>query len=88
MLIFINETFIRKHLNFAPKIPYLMNLIAAIKIKVNPHCIKRVRIRSYSGPHFPIFGLNTPYSDPMRENADQNNSEYGHILRSALWPNV
>ena len=33
MLIFINETFIRKHLNVAPKIPYLMNLIAAIKIK-------------------------------------------------------
>ena len=25
------------------------------------HCVKRVRIRSYSGPHFPAFGLNTPY---------------------------
>ena len=23
------------------------------------HCIKSVRIRSYSGPHFPAFGLNT-----------------------------
>ena len=23
------------------------------------HCRKRVRIRSYSGPHFPAFGLNT-----------------------------
>ena len=23
----------------------------------------------------------TPYSVPMRENADQNNSEYGHFLR-------
>ena len=23
-----------------------------------------------------------PYSDRMRENADQNNSEYGHFLRS------
>ena len=28
------------------------------------HCVKSVRIRSYSGPHFLTFGLNT----------DQNNS--------------
>ena len=23
------------------------------------HCVKSVRIRSYSGPHFPVFGKNT-----------------------------
>ena len=23
------------------------------------HCVKSVRIRSHSGPHFPAFGLNT-----------------------------
>ena len=23
------------------------------------HCVKSVRIRSYSGPYFPVFGLNT-----------------------------
>ena len=23
------------------------------------HCVKSVRIRSYSGPHFPAFRLNT-----------------------------
>ena len=23
------------------------------------HCVKSMRIRSYSGPHFPAFGLNT-----------------------------
>ena len=34
----------------------------------NRHCVKRVHIRSYSVP--------------MRENADQNNSEYGLFLRS------
>ena len=22
------------------------------------HCVKSVRIRSFSGPHFPVFGLN------------------------------
>ena len=32
------------------------------------HCVKSVRILSYSGPYFPAFGL--------------NNSEYGHFLRS------
>ena len=38
-------------------------------------------------PNFPIFLLRIlriyPYSVRMRENADQNNSEYGHFLRSA-----
>ena len=38
-------------------------------------CVKSVHIRSYSGPPFPAFGLNT----------DQNNSEYGHFLRSVCW---
>ena len=36
------------------------------------HCVKSVRIRSYSGP----------YSVQMRKNTDQNNSEYGHFSRS------
>ena len=43
---------------------------------------------SYSGPYFPAFGLNTerygeisPYLVQMRENTDQNNSEYWHFLR-------
>ena len=25
----------------------------------NDHCVKSVRIRSFSGPYFPVFGLNT-----------------------------
>ena len=39
---------------------------------------------------FPVFGLNTeirsiyPYSVQMLGNTDQNNSEYGHFLRSVL----
>ena len=36
------------------------------------HCVKSVHIRSYSIP-CPVR---------MRENSDQNNSEYGHFLRS------
>ena len=52
------------------------------------HCVKSVRIRSYCGPHFSAFGLNTerrsifPYSVRMQENVDQNTSEYGHFLGS------
>ena len=48
--------------------------------------MKSVRIRSYSVPHFSAFGLDTEirsissYSVQMRENADQNNSEYRHFL--------
>ena len=54
------------------------------------HCVKSLRIRSCSGPHFPALRLNTereilrisPYSVRMRENVDQDNSEYGHFSRS------
>ena len=52
------------------------------------HCLKSVCIRSYSGPHFPAFGLNierysvSPYSVRMRKNMDQNNFEYKHLLRN------
>ena len=32
-----------------------------------PHCVKGVRIQSYSGPHFHAFGLNTErYSVSLR----------------------
>ena len=40
--------------------------------------------------HFLPFGLNSkvlrlsPYSVQIRENADQNNSEYGHFSRSVV----
>ena len=41
------------------------------------HCVKSVRIRSYSGQ----------YSVRMRENTDQNNSEYGYIPCSGYYNN-
>ena len=51
------------------------------KKKIEPkYCVKSVRIRSFSGPYFPAFGLNTerysvlcisPYSVRMRENTEQ-----------------
>ena len=38
------------------------------------HYVKSVRIRSFSGPYFPAFGLNT----------DQKNAEYGNFSRSGM----
>ena len=63
------------------------------------HCVKRVRIRSYSGlqfslifPHSDWIRRNTEYlsvfspnAGKCGKNADQNNSEYGHPLRSASY---
>ena len=81
------------------------------------HCVKSVRILSYSGPHFslifphsdwmwrdtelfwsaffphfPAFGLNTPYlsvfspnAGKCGKNAGQNNPEYGLFLRNNKW---
>ena len=50
------------------------------------HCVKSVCIWSFSGPYFPTFRQNSisPYSVRMRENADQKNSEYEHLLRSVI----
>ena len=49
-----------------------------LKQSKKSYCVKSVRIWSYSGPHFPAFWLNTNlYSVRMRENVDQNNSDYG-----------
>ena len=28
-------------------------------VETNIHCVKSASIRSYSGPYFPTFGLNT-----------------------------
>ena len=36
----------------------------------NYHCVKSVRIQSYSGPYFPTFGLNTPVIMSVTLNTD------------------
>ena len=50
------------------------------------HCVKNVRIRSYSGSHFPVFGLNTErYSVSECAKITPNASRSGHILWKALY---
>ena len=36
-------------------------------------------------PYSELFWSASPYSVRMQENADQNNSEYGHFSRSVTW---
>ena len=44
------------------------------------HCVKRVRIRSFYRPYFPVFRLNMEtYSVRIWENTDQKISEYGRF---------
>ena len=56
------------------------------------HCVKNVLIRSYSGPYFPAFGLNTErygvslgIQSECGENLNQYNSEYGQLLRTGCY---
>ena len=58
------------------------------------YCVKSVRTRSYSDPHFSrIFphldwirrDTISPYSVQMRENADQNNPEYGLFFTQFIY---
>ena len=48
------------------------------------HCVKSDRIWSFSGLHFPVFGL-YPYSFQMQENTDQKNYEYGHLRSECFY---
>ena len=74
---------------FSPEISnfyYIKNY--RYRLHLNTHCTKSVRVRSYSGPYFPAFGLNmSPYLVRMRENTDQNNSKYGHFSSSDIISN-
>ena len=53
-----------------------------LTIKGKEQCMKSVRVQSFSGPYFPVFGLNierdaslSPYLVQMQENTDHKNSE-------------
>ena len=46
-----------------------LNLVIILMVHFGQsfHCVKSVQIRSFSGPHFPVFGLNTEsYSVNLR----------------------
>ena len=76
---FKNNNF-SEHLQVTATCKYLEPFRTNLAHYRNTHFVS-VRIRSFSGPYFPAFGMNT---DAIRiwENADQKNSKYGHFLRS------
>ena len=71
----VKSTFRKNNMNkiiFALlNIDFVTNKSDELSDIIKGHCVKTVRIRSYSGPHFPTFVLNTvptsPYSVRMRE---------------------
>ena len=93
ILVKILFNFKKKNISLNKGIPSenLFNIAKNQKFELNwlhHYCVKSVRIRSYSGPNFSrIF----THSDWIRrdipekwgKNTDQNNSKYGHFLRSA-----
>ena len=55
--------------NFLSKMELLAKIFG--KSFRGSHCVKSVRIRSYSGPYFPAFGLNTErYSVSLRTQSE------------------
>ena len=62
---------------------FLITFLDLFWSKVNKHCVKSIHIWSYSGPHFPVFALNTErYSVSLRIQ-----SECGKI-RTRITPNT
>ena len=58
--------------------------------EMGQHCVKSIRILSFSGPYFPAFVLNPDrYSVSIRmwENTDQKKPEHGHFSRSTNFRN-
>ena len=45
---------------FCKELHLILNYVLNTPLSIqNIHCVKGVRIRSFSSPHFPAFGLNT-----------------------------
>ena len=47
------------------------------------HCVKSVRIPSYSGQHFPAFGLNTSTDSLLRRERSNESELNSYQLRGA-----
>ena len=67
----------------------ILNKFSHVLPLENKHCMKSVRIRSYSGPHFSAFGLNAKtYGVSFRIRSEcwkkrtKITPEYGHFSRS------
>ena len=90
MPIEVSSKILKKESNYKSKKPDILHTA------VSCHCVKSVRIRSFSGAYFPRTFRHTDWvrrdtsyllvfssnAGKCGKNADQNNSEYRHFLRS------
>ena len=80
---------------FIKEITRFINLRTKDSPLENKDCVKSVQIRSFSGPYFPIFELNTGiYSSNLRIQSEygkirtRKNSVFGHFSQSGLKSNL
>ena len=59
----------------------ISNILSNSLCVYTTHCVKSVRIQSFSGPYFPTFGLNTKryVFNPNAGKYGPDNSEYGQF---------
>ena len=59
--------------------PFFQDAKYSLKKDKKCHCVKSVRIRRYSGPHFPAFGLN------IERTSEQGHFSCSVFIESVLW---
>ena len=52
-----------------------MPVTGSLLLEKEYHCVRSIHIRSYSGPYFPAFGLNTEYLSVFSPNAEKYGPE-------------
>ena len=93
-LMFVNKAMMFHSYSFT--VSFLIQTLLLVHSGWPWHCVKSVRIRSFSGPHFarifqrldwirrdnPCLSVFSPNARKCGKNGGQNNSEYGHFLHS------
>ena len=79
----LQQNFIFPHWGEIPSYPLMTHSIQIL------HCVKSLQIRSFSGPYFPVFRLNTEIygvnfriQSEYRKIRTRKNSIFGHFSRS------
>ena len=53
------------------------------------HCVKSVRIRNYSGPHFPVFGLNAERYGKIQTRITSNTDTFHAVtILCSVWQSL
>ena len=67
VLDFIQSELLNSKVRLLSELPAWKQHEAEILLLVDAdHCVRSVHVQSYSGPHFPAFGLNTMANNAMK----------------------